>query len=303
MAKQVLWRSALLVLSFATFAAPVLSAEVRGFGINRFEPSEAGSRFFGLESLDHEKGLRPTLRLAGDYSHEPQWLYATDGSHRALVEHQFAIHAGASLVVANGIRISTSIPFYISQSGSTIERFDGEYTGPDDAGLGDLRLGLDARFLGKSAAGLRMAIGFRFWAPTGSSRKYTGDGDYKLEPRIDVAGNVSFVEYAARIGFLHRGLRRSFVRTPVGDELTFGLGGGVRLLDGALFVGPELQGAWAVSDTGDIPDESRVFGALLIGARYRLDDWDFGLGAGPGLSHAAGTPKFRALASVQWTPK
>src|SRR5690606_29897444 len=153
----------------------------------------------------------------------------TDGSHRALVEHQFAIHASSALVLADGIRLAASIPFYVSQGGSRVERFDGEYIGPDNADLGDLRLGLDARFLGKRDDMLRMAIGFRFWAPTGSAKNYTGDGDYKLEPRIDVAGTVRFVEWAARIGYLHRGLRRSFVLTPIGDEVTFGIGGGVRL--------------------------------------------------------------------------
>lgn len=303
MAKRLFRQCALLVLSFAAVAKPALSAEVRGYGINRFEPSEAGSRFFGLESLDYDGELRPAFRLTGDYSHEPQWLYATDGSHRALVSHQLALHANAALVVADRFRFAAGMPFYLSQAGSRIERFDGEYAGPDSANVGDLRLGVDARLVGEPSEPLRLGLGFRFWAPTGSAEDYTGDGEYKLEPRIDIAGSVSLLEYSARLGYLHRGRRQSFVLTPIGDELSFGAGGGVRFLDDALLVGAELQSSWALSDTGDIPDESRVFGALLFGSRYRFRDWEVALGAGPGLSHTAGTPKFRALGSVQWAPK
>ncbi len=293
----------MLVLSFSALATPALSAEIRGYGINRFEPSEAGSRFFGLESLDHAGELRPAFRLTDDYAHQPQWLYATDGSHRALVSYQFAVHADAALVMADQFRFAVSMPFYLFQSGGRIERFDGEYVGPDVASVGDLRLGIDARFVGEPNDPLRLGIGFRFWAPTGSPEDYTGDGEYKLEPRIDIAGSVSLLEYSARVGYLHRGRRQSFALTPIGDELTFGAGGGLRFFDDAFLVGTELQSSWALSDTGEIPDESRIFGALLIGARYRYRAWEFALGGGPGLSHAAGTPKFRALSSVQWAPR
>lgn len=303
MEKRFFRHSALLGLALLAVVEPAQAAEVRGFGINRYEPSEAGSRFFGLESLDHEGKRRLVLRLTGDHVREPQWLYATDGSHRALVDYQFAIHANAALVFADDYRLAVSLPLYLLQSGSTIERFDGTYVGPDSAGIGDVRVALDARLLGEPNGPLRLGLGFRFWAPTGSAEDYTGDGEYKLEPRIDVAGSVSSIEYAARVGYLHRGRRQSFALTPIGDELTFGAGIGLRFLDDALILGPELQTSWALSDTGEIPDETRVLGALLIGGHYRLGNWELGLAAGPGLSHVAGTPRVRALASVQWAPR
>lgn len=305
MTKSSFQRSALLLVSLAVgaFSARTAeAAEVRGFGIDRFEPSEAGSRWFTLDSLDYEGNLRPAVRLVGDWNHEPQRLYGIDGGHHALVSHQLSLHLGASLTFLDRFRLGVSMPFYASQKGETIERFDGTYVGPNGAAFGDLRVGAEARFFGEPKGPLRLGAGLRFWAPTGSPEKYTGDGKYKLEPHVDVAGGVAMVEYAAKVGYLRRGRHQSFVLTPIGDEVSFALSAGVRLLDDRLLLGAELDGAIAVSDTGDIPDESTVFASVLLGARYSIADFRFGLGAGPGLSHAAGTPRFRGLASVEWLP-
>lgn len=295
-----------LSLPLATLAfssLPAEAAEVRGYGINRFEPSEPDSHWFSLESLDFHGKLRPAAKLVFDWNHKPQQAFSTEGRHDAIVEDQLALHLGASLTFAERYRLGASLPFYALQAGHTVERFDGTYVGPNEAAFGDLRLGADARLVGEALGPLRVGIGFRFWLPTGSSEKYTGDGKYKLEPRANIAGEVGFVEYAASVGYLHRGRHQSFVLTPIGDEIHIGLGAGIRLLDGSLFVGPELQSGIAISDTGEIYEESNVLGSLLFGGQYRMKDFFLGLAAGPGLSNAAGTPRFRALASVSWAPR
>lgn len=305
MAKSSSQRSALLFASLvvaALTATRAEAAEIRGFGIDRFEPSEAGSRWFTLDSLDYEGNLRPAVRLVGDWNHEPQKLYAIDGSHQALVSHQLSFHLGASLTFLDRFRVGVNVPFFASQKGETIERFDGTYVGPNEAAFGDVRVGAEARIVGEPRGPIRLGAGLRFWIPSGSPEKYTGDGKYKLEPHVDVAGEVTLFEYAAKIGYLRRGRHQSFVLTPIGDELSFALAAGVRLLDDALLLGAEFDGGWAISDTGEIRDESTVFSSLLLGGKYEIDDFRFGLGAGPGLSHAAGTPRFRGIASVEWLP-
>lgn len=291
------------VVAFALAPMPVF-AEARGFGINRFEPAAPDSRWFSLESIDYAGALRPAGEIVGDYDHKPQQAYAKSGAHQAIVDYQLALHAGASLTIRDRYRLSANLPVYVSQSGKTVERFDATYAGPNQAGVGDLRLGADARFLGKPTSPLRLGLGFRFWIPTGSAEKFTGDGKYKLSPYVNAAFELGPLEYAANLGYLHRGRHQSFVLTPIGDEITFGAGVGVRMLESdALFVGPELQGSYALSDTGEIPNESRLFAALLVGAKYRTGDVRMGLAGGPGLSHAAGTPQFRALASLAWVPR
>lgn len=304
MANQVFHCSAALVAFMTALAStPAMAGEVRGYGMNRFEPSSPSSRWFTLESLDDSGMLTPSAKIVGDFNHAPQKLYAIDGTHHTLVDHQLALHLGASLVWKERFRLGLSLPLYVSQKGETVERFDGTYVGPKGAGIGDLRIGAEARIVGDPSVPFRLGVAFRFWAPTGSPEKYTGDGKYKLEPRVDAAGELGLFEYAASVGYLRRGRHKTYVLTPIGDEISFGVAGGIRLLDDALLLGPELRAAVAVSDTGEIYEKNTLFASLLVGGHYRLSDLNFGLAAGPGLSHAAGTPKFRALASVEWAPR
>lgn len=305
MAKKVLRRVVFLSLSsmlLAFPAPPAEAAEVKGFGINRFEPSGPDSDWFTLESLDFQGKLSPAFKLVGDWNHKPQKAYSIEGGHHAIVDYQFALHPGASLTFANRFRVGASMPFYVLQAGNTVERFDGTYIGPSGAGVGDLRLGVDARVFGEPLDPLRLGVGFRFWLPTGSAENYTGDGKYKLEPRVNLAGEVGVFEYAASVSYLHRGRRQSYVLTPIGDEVRYALGIGLRITD-AIFVGPELDGAFAISDTGDIYEETTVFGSFLIGGRYQMNDFRIGIAGGPGLSNAAGTPTFRGLVSASWMPR
>lgn len=300
------WRSAILMakaFALAWAPLPAIAQEVRGFGIDRFEPSEAGSRWFSLDSLDFSGELRPAVEVAASFHHKPQQLYDVDGTHRALIDHQLALRLGASFVFLDRFRVGANLPFYPLQKGEDVDRFDGRYTAPNDAALGDLRLGADARIFGTPGGPLRLGAGLRFWLPIGSADQYTGDGKYKFEPHIDIAGTVPLIEYAGRLSYLHRGNHQSFALSPIGDELGFGLAAGFRLLDDALLLGPELSGAYALSDTGEIYEEARVFASLLVGAKYRLDAFRVGLAAGPGLSHAAGTSRFRAVASLEWLPE
>ena len=61
------------------------NAQNAGFAVNRFEPSERGSHWFVMESLDFRGNVRPAVGVVGDYQYKPLVIYNTDGSERAAV--------------------------------------------------------------------------------------------------------------------------------------------------------------------------------------------------------------------------
>ena len=72
---------------------------------------------------------------------------------------------------------------------------------------------------------------------------------------------------------------------------------------GSCSSGPRFSGSTIISQ-GDAIFGSRTTPLALLGSgHYSAGDFRFGLGAGPGLSHAAGTAAFRALGSFEYAPR
>jgi outer membrane protein OmpA-like peptidoglycan-associated protein len=94
--------------------------------------------------------------------------------------------------------------------------------------------------------------------------------------------------------------KSSFAGTRLGSEWLLGAAAGVRMLHERLLLGPEIWGGTLVSSSLGWFDKEGTPVEALAGAHYRVHGFDFGLGAGPGLSRGFGTPALRMLASLQW---
>src|SRR5262245_20900366 len=102
----------------ATFAHPALSQQAQGFALNRFEPSERGSEWFTLESLDLRGDGRLAFGVVGDWAHKPLVLYAPDGSEKNLiVSDQVFVHLGGAINLANRFRLAANLPVLAYQAG------------------------------------------------------------------------------------------------------------------------------------------------------------------------------------------
>ena len=294
--------SALTVGTLASLAtlstATTARAQVPGYALNRFEPSERGSDWFSADSLDLRGKARPAFGVVADYAHGPQYFHA-DGGTRALVKNQTTIHVGGGITVADRLRFAINLPLLVDQSGNDLTANGQRYSAPGkSSALGDLRIAADVRLLGEYGTPFTMALGVRFWAPTGKADSYTGDGKARFSPHLSIAGDVAAFTYALSVGFAYRAPHDSFGSTAIGSELPFLLAVGAKVLDKKLIVGPELYGAAVVSGTGT---EKLPLG-MLLGAHWIAGDFRVGVGGGPGLSHASGTAQLRLLASFEWTP-
>jgi OmpA-OmpF porin, OOP family len=299
-------------LAFVSMAVAALlattsdaSAQNAGFAVNRFEPSERGSHWFVMESLDFRGNVRPAVGVVGDYQYKPLVIYNTDGSERAaVVKHMLTTHVGASLVLGEAIRLSVNMPFvpYVEGERGRIRGVD--YFPPaTENTAGDLRFAFDVKLFGQGEDAIAMAIGAQAWAPTGDRASYASDGTFRGAPRLLIAGSPGIFTYAVKAGVMIRGRDSiEFANAPIGHEMIYGASLGLRLAERRLVIGPEFFGSTVITDqtfqTRTSPFE------MLVGARYMCScGLRFGAGAGPGLTRGYGSPEVRAVGVIEWSPE
>ncbi len=280
-------------------------AQETGFAVNRFEPSERGSTWFALESLDLRGKARPAIGVVGDYQYQPLAIYDRNGDVRTtVIGHMLVAHAGASLTLADRFRIGVNLPISLYQEGTSGTLNGRTFNRPqDEQAIGDLRFGVDARLFGQHDGPITMAIGVQAWAPTGDTQNYTSDGRFRVAPRLLAAGQLGSFVYAAKVGVMIRDPETtSFAGATVGHELTYGLAAGLRVAENRLTIGPEAFGSTVLADqtfkTRTTPIEA------IFGAHYAASNgFRFGGGVGPGLTRGFGAPEVRALLSLEYMPE
>ncbi|MBI4953952.1 MAG: OmpA family protein [Myxococcales bacterium] len=292
-----------------TLSAGTALAQNQGFALNRFDPSETGSDWFATETLDFRGDVRPAFGIVPEWGWKPLVIYdaESDDEISAVVQHQVYLHVGASLVFLERIRLGASFPMsvYTAGDGGTVDGV--AYQTEEGFAPGDLRLGADVRIVGEFGGPASLAAGIQVHVPTGKRDAFAGDGKARIAPRLMLAGDADVFTYALKVGANVR-LQddQSFGGKAFGPELTWAAAAGVRLLDGALVLGPEVYGSTVVADfgeaaTGDTLSAETTPLEIVIGGHYaHSSGMRFGLGAGPGLTRGFGTPVVRVVGSVEW---
>ena len=291
-------------IAFASvFVTAPVHAQNRGFAVNRFEPSERGSDWFVMESLDLRGKARPALGIVGDYQNRPLAIYDTNGDLRsAVVRHMLTLHLGGALVLGDRLRLAASVPIVPYAEGEQ-GRLDGVTYDPPASSttFGDLRIGVDLRLFGRVDSPLTAAFGFQAWAPTGDRASYTSDRTFRIAPRLLAAGSLGAFTYAAKLGTMVRGEAATFAGSPIGHELLYGVSAGVRVADRRLVIGPEVFGSTVVTEqtfkTRTTPLEA------ILGFHYTFKGgFRIGAGGGTGLTRGYGAPAARVVATIEWMP-
>jgi outer membrane protein OmpA-like peptidoglycan-associated protein len=275
-----------------------------GIALNRFNPSERGSDWFALDSLDLRGEVRPAIGVVGDYGYRPLVLYNPDGTvASAIIRDQLVVHVGAALTLWERIRIAADLPVAAWQDGTGATLGGVTYSPVSSAAIGDTRLALDLRLIGTYTGPFTAAIGGQVFLPTGDQASYLSDGAVRVLPRLQIAGDAGPIAYALSGGYMFHEQATAFAGYPLGGELVGAAALGVRALDRGLLVGFEGTGSTVVTN-------SSAFGALrqtpievLFGFHATVaSDWRIGAGAGAGLTRGFGEPAVRILAAIEWFP-
>jgi OmpA-OmpF porin, OOP family len=280
--------------------------EARGYAANRFEPSERGSHWFANESLDLRGHFRPAIGIIGEYSYRSLLIFAPDDDvQNSVVRNAFYLHPGASMVFFDRLRISASMPIQAAVDGhsGSVTR-DGVTTffaaPPRYGGLGDLRFGADVRLYGVHGDAITIAGGLQAWAPTGLRSQWAGDNNWRLKPRVMVAGDIGMFTYAGSLGVMWRERNEIIGHGAIGSELNLTAAGGVRVLDKNLVVGPEI---WMSTVFDEFFGKKETPVEAALGAHYlALDQVRFGAFGALGLDRSFGAPVGRYGVMVEWAP-
>ena len=301
--KKTLLVTAALAASLAPAAARAQTAP--GFNADRFNPSERGSEWFALDTLDLRGDARPAVGVVGEYAASPFTFKNPDGSRTTIVSAQAFLHAGGSLVLFDRARFGLNIPFGIVDSGSAGTTSSGmAYAAPtNNLAAGDARASLDVRLCGEYASPFSIAVGGSFFVPTGDPGHYTGDGLAHGLTRLQMAGEAGAFAYAANVGYQFRAQPLIVADAGYGSGLLYGLALGLRVADRHLLVGPELYGEANTSQSNSFFKGGSTPVEAILGLHYTIGtDWRVGAGAGPGITRDIGSPAFRGLLSFEWTP-
>ncbi|MEI9937922.1 MAG: OmpA family protein [Pseudomonadota bacterium] len=289
--------SALSLLAFTH------AAYADGLALNRLDPAPAGDRMFGVPSPYAAGHLTPHLMLLADYAHDPLQLRSVpaDADRGSIVKNQLFLHLNAGLALWNRVNLDISVPLAVLQNGDDPNAGGQAFSSPSSAQFGDLRFGLRVRLLGEYHDPVQIAVGGYLWAPTGAGDSFVSSGTVRGLPQLILGGRIDErLVWSAAAGPEIQG-QSTFANVEQGTMFKWGAGFGFLLLENRhLQIGPEAYGAVTLRDV-----QKRTTNAeILLDVRYRVvDDVELAAGAGPGLTSGIGTPDFRALLSLAYTPE
>lgn len=279
------------------------AARADGLALDRFDPAPAGDRMFGVPSPYAAGELTPHIMLLGDYAHNPLVLRSipSDSARGSVVKNQVFLHLDLGLALWNRVNVDFSVPLAVAQNGDNPTVSGQTFASPSSAELGDLRFGLRLRLIGEYHDPFQIAVGGYVWAPTGASHSFVSSGQARGLPQLILGGRIDERVVWSAAGGPEIQRNTTFANVEQGTMFKWGAGIGFLLLDNRhLQIGPEIYGAATLRDV-----QKRTTNAeLLFDVRYRfVSDVELAAGAGPGLTSGVGTPDFRALLSLAYTPE
>ena len=283
-------------------ASPALAQS--GLALDRFDPAPAGDRMFGVQSPYSAGELTPHLMLLADYAHNPLVIKTTPGNNDigAVVKNQLFLHLNGGLSLWSRLYINVDVPVALYQNGDDPTVSTGQtFASPSGAKFGDLRVGARVRLWGDYFDPFQIAVGGYVWFPTGAKYAFVGNGEVRGLPQLILGGRVAERLVWSAAGGPEIEASDSYGGVAQGSQFKWGAGAGVLLGDKRhVQLGAELNGALTLSDV-----EKRTSNLeLLFDGRYRfLDDLEAGIGLGPGLTSGIGTPDFRGILMIAYTPE
>ena len=264
--------------------------------VQQYKPGPGAYDVLGLNSARVAPHLTWNVGASLNYAHQPLNFYdpREDTFVYHIVERQVSLDLMGAVSLFDRLEVGLVLPLTVTGSqpaGAVSEQFaDGVGT----TGLGDLRVVPKLALLrGK----LNLAVVAPFTLPTGGGDHFVGADGLTFQPRLAGEWATPSLRLLANVGVNLR-KAQDLRNLHVGNELAFGVGAEVPLTQ-ALSAQATLAGAVGLqqSDKEEFPLE------LLGAVKYRFaQGFAAHVGAGPGLSRGYGTPAFRVLAGLAYTP-
>jgi outer membrane protein OmpA-like peptidoglycan-associated protein len=307
---RVVGSSGLLAAALLLAGADARAQAAPGLPLDRFDPAPVGDRMFGVPSPFVAGHLTPHAGVLLEYAHNPLVLrpIGADQGGGGIVSSQLFLHVNATFALWNRLAINLDVPVAVFQAGGSPMGLGNQtFTSPDKAQMGELRAGLRVRLFGEYDDPFQIGLGGYVWFPTGPKDSFVGSGQVRGMPQLLLGGRGDRVVWSLAAGPQIRGTE-TFAGVTQGTQFNAGFGIAALLGEQRHFqIGPEVYTAFTLVKSDKSVNDALRRAAnveVLIDMRYRIiDDLEIGVGAGPGLTAGVGTPDFRGVFMLAYTPE
>ena len=257
----------------------------------RFDPSLDARDFFTLDDTQ----VGPTWRGGGSllfhYADDP-FVYRYDDPDKEEVEVLGKVGTADLGVWVNlpRVRLGAALPVNVIKDGY----------GTEDAGLlGDTRLEATGEVIERGDEGLGVAVNAGLTLPSGDEQAWLGSQSTTWRAGLGASYGVGPVLALANAGF-EKGTDVLLDDLVLGNRLGWGAGAAYSVND-SVGVAAELAGEALLSGS-EAPGKNPLEGTL--GMRWNpASDLQLRAGLGKGLSQGIGSPDWRAVIGVAFTPR
>jgi OmpA-OmpF porin, OOP family len=297
----------LSVLALHALDASAQELQTRAVDMPRFNPAPAGDRFFGVPSPYAAGDLTFHSAVTLDYAREPLTLVREAGDDDSedvanLVSDQLILNVGVLLSLGSRVAISADMPFALLTRGEAATSGDLSFQEPSGQALGDLRFGARVRLFGEYHEGFQLGVGGYLWVPTGGETAYVSNENVRGQPQLLLGGRADRFIWTAMAGPTFKGSSATIANVNLGHQMNWGAGVGVLLAEKrTLQLHVETSGGVDIEQS----DPQTTNAELIGGLKWRLPKAEYlemGIGAGPGLTTGIGTPMFRGVFQLAYTP-
>ncbi len=278
----------------------------------RYQPSPHPGDYLNLQRAYVPEHLAWGVALQTSYAANTM-VFRSPGTGRtytdALVTGKLSLHILASLALFDYVDVAIAFPFYPMQSGSKnafLDQAFGDAVHRADiqaGGWGDLRIAPKVRFVHPNwTRGIfSAAVDLSFTAPTGKRGALMSEGGLAFMPRVVFDFDARILNVALNVGFKVRSARQ-LAWLDVGHEFWLGAAISGYLYRVNLEALAEVEAATALDSFFSASNANYLEGRL--GLRYTLDmGLHFLAGGGFGLQNGYGTPSWRFLAGLGFSPR
>ncbi|MEZ4288266.1 MAG: transporter [Polyangiales bacterium] len=312
--------AALLAFALGAFGtASVAEAQTTSaqIDLNQFRPAPIARDGFAVSSANDQGHKRFGIQLFADYADDPLVFennLGTAGSESAQVVHQqLTGHMNMSLGLWNHLVLYVGLPYHFIVKQDKGDTLPLSVPAPTGSGLGDAYAGLRLRLFGTRDDVFQLAVQGTLNVNTASladgTQTYLGGLDHK--PYIGGHPELLFTFNGGKRFHLNGNVGMRFRQNvqlsnlQLGDELTFGLGAIIELVDERLDLILEGFGRTGLTDslgsTGFGKREESPIEALGGLKYHHPKGLSLGAGGGLGVQRGYGAPDYRVFATLGYT--
>ncbi|MFO0559093.1 MAG: OmpA family protein [Polyangiales bacterium] len=280
-----------------------------GFALDRYEPSTTGDPFFVAEHPWYNRTRIFSAGITADFTRNPLVFRPPMSDPRVVIDNMLVLHASAAIALFDRVAISASLPFSLLQTAGAAGG------NPSPIGLmaytagpapGDPRLGARVRIFGQSDEDpISLHVGGQLFfgvIPWSGDEHWVTDEVMRGRAYATGAGRAGPVRYSLSLGY-HFRRRTELYRSVMDGDFFVTAGAALIALDGRLHVGPEFWANIVPASFGQRNIDATVNAEATLGISYTIANLvQLGVAGGPGLSSSVGTPTFRGLFRVAYTP-